>query len=138
MPSSPLSASIVGRKHSPSSRKSPKNSARVCAGTLPDTVPSFVSVTNISLPALNNSLYLPDLDKPFYAAYCWEWQIASVCNVCYRKPLDSFLGAPCGSNRSPCANSRCVLDPPLKLVLASPLTAPSFSLNSSLTASPAG
>src|SRR6266478_1109224 len=47
MPSSPLLASIVGRKHSPWSRKSPKNSAKASAGTLPDTASSFIIVTNI-------------------------------------------------------------------------------------------
>src|SRR6267378_1939223 len=61
MPSSPLSASIVGRKHSPWPRNSPKNSARDSAGTLPDTVTLFLPVTNISQRASNNSPYLDTL-----------------------------------------------------------------------------
>src|SRR6266576_1321915 len=91
MSSSPLSASIVGRKHSPWSRKSPKNSARVCAGTLPDAAPSFISVTNISLPSSNNSLYLPELDKPFRLLPVGSGKLFRSAPFVTENPLTVFL-----------------------------------------------
>src|SRR4030088_1922761 len=91
MPSSLLSASIAGRKHSPWSRKSPKNSAKDSAGTLRDAVLSFAPETNISLPA-SNKVFIPvTLTSIFRLLTVGEWQFVSVCIVCYRRPLTLFL-----------------------------------------------
>src|SRR6267142_6236307 len=90
MPSSLLSANIVGRKHSPWSRKSPKNSAKDSAGTLPDTVLSLAPVTNISRPASNKVSIPVTLTSLFRLLTVGEWQFVSVCIVCYRRPLTLF------------------------------------------------